>query len=459
MLFFAAAAISFSPGALGCGSAHASDTLTSDYCYLVEAEAFYSGVPALYNTAVRIPVPASTYISQSRMDARGWDLRPIQGSLSNETDILVQDLASATAGWWFHLPTVENGQTKTIRTYMGSPEQKRNNGILHTGNDSLAATDDPVFDISDNLTLDVEIELFDSSAIDATLASHYNTGAGHGYRLLLVDDLGTLKVRAQADVHTCDLTFDTSWVDSNQLFTMRFAADAGNDLFIDRNGSVASSCDTDLAAISNPAGSPDFESGNSLDQAIIREIRLIDNGTIAAHWGFHASDITETSWADPVATGTVQDQGPNNLDITYTFNRDQSVFTASLSSVQLTSAAAEISLGADQVEVLGSGLGETARNSEITTGIFYSLWVDPIASAVGAGSPRDMGYAVGLGGLGMVLMLWVFNKTRFVPLAIGIGGVPPAIGVVSGWIAPWWMLLWGILIIGSWFANRQAESA
>ena len=70
-----------------------------------------------------------------------------------------------------------------------------------------------------------------------------------------------------------------------------------------------------------------------------------------------------------------------------------------------------------------------------------------------------MGYAIALGGLGMFLAVFVFMKTGFTPIALAVGGVPPALGMLNGWIPTWWMLLWAILIVASWFSIRHQEQA
>jgi len=457
----AALVVISAPGPLTCGSAHASDTGSTDYCYQSDIVISYTGVPTLTNYAFRATLPASGMITLGQMDARAWDIKAIQGSLSNEIDVLAQDLGESSAPFWIHLPTIEQNQSKTARLYTGSPEQKRNQGILFTGSDALAATDSAVMDISDDLDLRVELEILDDSPIDATLAAHYNTGGGDGYRMMLVDDLGVLKVRAQADTHTCDITWDSSWTNTNQEFTMRFLAAAGYDLFLDRNGVNEVACDTDLASITPPASSPDFESGDGLSNVIIREIRLVDAGTIAAHWGFHPSEMAETTWSDPTATGTVDDQGPNNLDITYTFTRSQTGVTVLAGSVQLQGSTPAVTLSSTQTEILGDAFGTdiTARPSEVNTGILYTLFVNPLADGSDAGIPRDMAYAIAMAGLGMFLGVFVYMKTRFTPVALGVAGVPPAIGMINGWIPTWWMLLWVILIVSSWFSIRHQEQA
>ena len=444
-----------------CGSVHASDTAPSDYCFQMDITITYTGAPSLEHQAVRVPLSALGLTAAGQMDARAWDILPIQGSLSNEVDVLAQEIASSSAPFWIHVSELVQDQTKTVRLYLGSPEQKRNQGILMTGADTMGAADVAAMDIADNLQLDVELEMLDDTAVDGTLASHYNVAGADGYRFRLIDDLGVLTVEAMVDADTCLLVWDSAWTNVNQLFTMRYAAAAGNDLFIDRNGVNAAACDTDLAAITPPAGSPSFISGDGLAAGIIRDIRLLDAGVIVGDWGFDALSIVEDTAADPTFTGTIQDYGPNNLDMTYTFTRSQAGLTSVVGGVQLASGSSEISLNLTPVSILGSGFGGDIATpvAENTSGIFFDLFADPIADQVGTSGPRTMGFAIAMGGLGLVLALFVFARSKFIPLALFVGGVPPAVGMINGWIPAWWMLLWALLVIGSWFSIRQSEAA
>lgn len=445
-----------------CSVVHASDTLPSDYCFQMDIQITYTGAPTLTNQSFRIPINAAGLIGANQMDPRAWDILPIQGSLSNEVDVMGQDLTGTAAQFWVHLPSIVQDETRTVRFYIGNDEQKRNQGVIFTGGDTVTVTDSALMDISDNLEIQIELELLDATAQDAPLLTHYNTGAGDGYRFLLLDDASTLKLRAQADTVTCDLTWDSSWTNTNQLFTMRFAAAAGDDLFIDRNGVNAIACDTDLAAITPPAGSPALEAGTLMSNAIIRDIGLLDTSVIVGRWGFDSRYIVEDSAADPTFIGTIQDYGVNNLDMVYTFTRDQSAITGVVGSVQLTSAATEISIVTTTTEILGSPFGGDLENTgaaETDSNLAFVLWVDPIQRASGAAIPAEMGYVIALAGAGLLLMFAIFMWTRYVPLALFIGGIPPGYGTLKNWVEPWWMILWVILIIGTWLSVRQQETA
>ena len=152
------------PGPKGGCKVHASDTLPSDYCYQFNYNVTYTGTTALTNTAVRVPVNAQSLVLGDRMDPRGWDLLPVLGSLSNEVDILTQDLTSPSAYWWLHIPSITEDQTRTVRVYLGSDEQKRDQGILFTGSDNFTVPDNAAFDLTDDFTVQAELELLDDTA-------------------------------------------------------------------------------------------------------------------------------------------------------------------------------------------------------------------------------------------------------------------------------------------------------
>ncbi len=443
-----------------CNVVHASDTAPSDYCFQFDISITYTGVPTLTNQSFRVPINAQGLIAASQIDVRAWDILPIQGSLSNEVDIMAQDLGNTDAAFWVHLPSLVQGQTKTVRFYIGNNEQKRNQGIIFTGADTATVTDSAVMDIADNLEIQIELELLDATAQNAPLLTHYS--GGDGYRFLLIDDTSVLKLRAEADAVTCDLTWDAAWTNTNQLFTMRFVAAAGNDLFIDRNGVNAAACDTDLAAITPPAGSPSLETGTLMANAIIRDIGLLDTSAIVGRWGFDSRYITEDSASDPTFIGTIQDYSVNNLDFVYTFTRDQSDITGVVGPVQLTSAPDEITLDKTTLDILGSPFGGTLENTgapQTDSNIFFDLFVEQFVNAMDVPGSQEMGFAIAMTTYGIFLMVLVFKATKYVPIALFLLVVPASVGVIKEWIEPWWMILWVILILGVWFSQRQQETA
>ena len=199
-----------------------------------------------------------------------------------------------------------------------------------------------------------------------------------------------------------------------------------------------------------------------MSNAIIRDIGLLDTSAIVGRWGFDSRFIAEDSAADPTFIGTIQDYGANDLDFIYTFTRDQSNITGVVGSVQLTSAAAEISLSETTTEILGSPFGGTLENvspEETDSNIFFDLFVDPFVTSLEAAISREMAFTIALSTYGIFLMVLAFKAIRYVPIALFLLVVPGTIGVIKNWVEPWWMILWVVLLLGTWFSVRQQETA
>jgi len=446
------------PGPGGGCKVHASDTLPSDYCYQYNYTVSYTGSTALTNTAVRVPVNAQSLVLGDRMDPRGWDLLPVLGSLSNEVDLLTQDLTSPAAYWWLHIPSITQDQTRTVRVYLGSDEQKRDQGILFTGQDVFTVPDNAAFDLADDFTVQVELELLDDTARNENIISHLDP-ADAGFAIDLVDDAGTLKVRCTADTTTAEITWDSMWTNTNRRIELIMDS-GGSGLTCRDVESVGGTSSTASGAVS--ASVEDFIIGSGLQDAIVRRVIMRNDSTGAyqARYDFNANQITETSSTNPF-TGTVTDGGPNTLPGTYTFNRDQDDFDVSVGALQFTSAADYVVIPTNNPDVLGSPWVVDIADSvaETQDGLLHTLFIEPVAGSVDGAAPREMGLALAMGGLGLVLGLFTYRASGYAPLALFVFGLPIGAGMIQGWVQPWWAMMWGFLVISSWFAVRQSEAA
>ena len=170
--------------------------------------------------------------------------------------------------------------------------------------------------------------------------------------------------------------------------------------------------------------------------------------------------MTETSAADPVYQGTIQDLGVNNLDFLYTFNRPQSNFTVTASAIVPVGTASIIPMPDTTVDVLGSPFGGSISTPvpSGTSGVFYDLIAKPMVTGANAiDAPTGMVYSIILGSLGLVIAVFIYMKTNFIPFALFAAGIPPAVGAVNGWLPYWWIVFWALLVILSWFALRGAD--
>ena len=426
-----------------------------DYCYQREIAVTYTGAGTLTNTAVRIPTDSAGLVAGGYVDNNIWEIFSVQGSLSNETNIMAQDITSAAAPYWYSLTSISPSTTATVRLYMQNPEQQRDQGILITGSDELSASHAPALNITNNLDIQLDLELLDISSQTGTLLSHYDTAASQGYKVTLEDVGSALTLRATIENHDCDLTINPSWLNEADRYNIIF--NTGN-LQILRNDVSLQTCLIGAASIT--AVTEPLVVGTDLNNLVIRNINLFNGSAVAARYSFQPSSMTETSAADPVYQGTIQDLGVNNLDFLYTFNRPQSNFTVTASAIVPVGTASIIPMPDTTVDVLGSPFGGSISTPvpSGTSGVFYDLIAKPMVTGANAiDAPTGMVYSIILGSLGLVIAVFIYMKTNFIPFALFAAGIPPAVGAVNGWLPYWWIVFWALLVILSWFALRGAD--
>ncbi len=390
------------------------------------------------------------------MDARFWDIKPSQGGFGSEVNLLAQDCGCDSSKWWLTVPNLPDGESRTFRLYMGNGEQKRNQGIEFTGNEIVRHGYDALFDGTDNLKVDIDLELTETTLQTAALFDRWQF-PNQGFKLDVADVSSILTLRAYANSSTCDIPWDSNWSNTNVLFSYRFAAAAGNDLFIDANGVNVVACDTDEPSIT-PAVGTFFDVGLGLDSAIIREVAVFDTGELVSRYGFDARYVSETTAVDPTYTGTIQDYGPNNLDLTYTFTRSQAGLTKTVASLALASDTAGAAYSDSLVEILGGTflVDPFADNSENTNAFGYELF-DAAINSIPA--PRPMMWAIFLGSFGLFFAVVMFWFMRNVPLALFGAAMPLAWGSINGFLPIWWLILWVLLFVTAYGAQQWGESS
>ncbi len=457
VLAFIATVIWASPESSECSVFAAGDVNQSEYCFRLDltVENPAGGAGNLTDYPVVFSVPALNWINNDQMDARFWDVRPTQGGFGSEVNLLAQDCACDSSKWWLTVPSLPDESSRTFRVYIGNGEQKRNQGIRFTGNEVVSHAADAVFSITDNLQVDVELELTDSSVQTASLFEEWTTPTT-GYKLDLVDVASALTLRAYANSSTCEVTWSSAWTDTNVLFSYRFASAAGNDLFIDANGVNVAACDTDEPSITSAGGV--FNVGANLDSAILRQFEVISAGTIVVDYGFDALAVSESSAADPTYTGTIQDYGPNDKDLSYTFTRDQSGLNTTVGALTLTSAGSTADYTATGIEILGATFAQDpfAAANENSNALGYDFFGSIID---GINAPRAMAWSMFLGSIGLLLAVVVFLWLRNAPIAMFAAALPLTYGSINGLIPLWWLILWALLFITAYGAQQWGEQA
>ncbi len=436
------------------------DLLPDDFCYLTPITVTNDTGGALTDYGVRVLLNADGMIALGFIDARGWDIRPTPGGFSTETEVFTEDLDSAAAPWWFRADSIPSEGIQSYRVYSGNIVQKRDNGIFFTGTDVLSAAHNAVFNIADNLAVELSLELDIATAQTSTLLSHWNLN--EGYRLFLNDNAGSLEIIAQVDDKQLAVAWDAAWTDTVIDFRMTFVTPT-LELFAD--GVSQGNTNTGLGAIT--ATTTPVVMGTDLATAIIRGAAIHkDVGAgeaVVANWPLNAGQTgalgcTETVNTNPFQ-GVCQDAGVNNLDATYTFTRDQTGITVLVGPTGLVSALVAPVLDSTLPDILGDPLlsdlfpGALDENSRF---FGYEFALPLVADA---GIPRQMGWSILLGAFGLIMMIGVYAVSQNVLLALGAALTPPFMGVVNEWIDPWVLAVWVIAAVVVFGTHKWAESS
>lgn len=453
----------FAAPSYGCSTAHASDIYPSDYCFQTDIAITYAGGGTVTNQPVRVQINADGLIDSGQLDPRAWDVKPILGSLANEVHLTAQSLGSTTSPWWIVVPEISAGDTRTHRLYSGSAEQRRDQGIFFTSNDEYLTTPDTaVLDLTTQFVVYLQMNILDDTPRDQVIVDKHVSSTG--YEIALADVSSVLNLRFTVDGVNCDYPINSAYIGDTFEFTFYYRSAAGTDATIGSDPVALKECDTDAGAIAGNSsdlvvGADETLAAGFLSGVIIDRLAIFDNTgkTFLTDWQFDAKSMEETVSTNPFE-GTTEDYGPSGLQMAYVFDRDQSDFTYTVGATQLVSGAEQITLPDSNPDVLGPafGIDPSSTPSEVTTGALYTVFLDKWARA----SPvRSFGYAAILSFIGLMMAVGAYKLTRYIPISLFMFGMPLAIGVGNGWITPWWMILWVIVAIGGWFAQRYTETA
>ena len=154
-----------------------SDTQPYQYCHKTTIKVTNLG-NTLYNYPVRATIPYEAWFtndyvdkshSTSRDTAKAWDLKAYKSTLSNEVEIIGQDIRDMNTGemqFWFVVPELPNQDT-SFTLLMSNAEQKRNQGIYFNGAayngfaDTFTVNDNNNIDLVSNYEVSMEIKMLD----------------------------------------------------------------------------------------------------------------------------------------------------------------------------------------------------------------------------------------------------------------------------------------------------------
>jgi hypothetical protein len=148
--------------------------------------------------------------------------------------------------------------------------------------------------------------------------------------------------------------------------------------------------------------------------------------------------------------------------MTYTFTRSQTNIIVSLGAVSLAGSATDSDdpvIATVYPDLFGPvfGVSDLAPTPAATpSGALHQLIISNLTPA-NATVPGDMVRAVFFGAIAIGLAFVVYIKTRWVPLSLFIAGLPLAYATIQDYLDWWWLILWGLFTIMSWFAVRLGE--
>lgn len=429
------------------------------YCGFIDFSVTNSTGGDLTDYPVRFEAPISGLISTQRADNMGWQWYCAESSFSNGRNLFLQGLTESTSDIWIVFPDLPDGDTRTVRCYIGRAGTQRDQGLWFTGGERLVRSADADFNINDNLRIDVLMENLSETARSEAIIDHQ--GGGTSYRVLLLNSGGALHFQTTLDGLSCSVAWDSSWTDEKTLFTVRYVAATGDDTFIDVNGVNVEACDLDAGALGSPG--VDLVIGQlisgalQLNDVIVRDIIISESGDIVAHWGFDGPSASETGSTNPY-TGIIVDYSPNTEDATYTFDRDQAGLTTSVGAYTLSTAATGPEFVAPEVDVVGeilpgSAFGAVGNENASTWPLM--LFNPPATSVI----PRTAYWTLLLSAFAVLFGLLAYMLSTKVIIALVSAGAVYTLGVADGVLPVWWLIYWAFAVAFAVASSRWSREA
>jgi|TARA_Y100000310_G_scaffold34971_1_gene33105 hypothetical protein len=455
--------------------AAAAHTPLHEYCYKQVIAVTTDNSTWLDGHGVRFEYDAANTVLLDQIGARAHDLRPNTTGL-DEVEVTAQDMDATAAPWWIRTPTVSLGSTVQYPFYTANKEARRNQGIFFTGFDLVTVPAHANFDLTDNLALEVELEVDNADSISTSSTVIGKWSADQGYRLTLSPVSATdVLLTAQVDNQTTAYTWAGA---TTSVFRLEFE---NPNLSIWENGAQVATANTGLGSVTTVAD--DLLIGASSTELTIRyasvRANLDTTETVVAGWGFHPHQMSEETAVDPLYTGFIADQVGSQATTTaadlsaatstvtvwgnhpaaYSFTRDQSGITAALGAISPTSAPLVVDLSAPLVSVFTDPFANvslfTTSNENINLPFFsiFDYGADNLnipSMVFWAGVSLVIGY---------LLMLFTTSLTEKPVFGIVASAVPAFLAIVSGLMPAWILLMWILLMLGVYTSGRWERQA
>ena len=455
---------------------------SGDFCYRFDTTVKNNGTSEVLAPVLISPVPFKAWIETEKyVDENAWSLYSYQSSLQNEQQLFTTGTNNNAAAWWLiveDLPYSGTGSGRSLRTLMGANDIQRNQGIYFSGKDYLkvlnssSANDfnQPAFEIF------IELENIDETLpkVTGTILEKYNSTLQTGYKLEMIDDsanAGGQLIKGWSDTDSCSIQITPSNTNKYILFKVKpnaelsvtetdsLRAQTGNQCT--QAGALATSNTENLVMGANQDVSLSTPESNYLYKHVIRFIDIMTGTsslTRKATYGFNPVDSIQASALDPLYSGTVADISGSGTDHTlyYYFDRDQSNYEVSISSVEFSTQASTGIYERETSDILGRWFGgddPTQMQSEKSNLIGIGFLKPP----AGLQLPDNLWYSLWLSVIGIFAGIGLFYAFNSTVIAMSTAASPLVIGAFAGIVPVYYAMIIFLLLISIYSVNAWYE--
>lgn len=425
----------------------------NDYCYKFTMNVNNGKSSSMSNYPVLLDnVDMSQWRTNNYIDDFGWSIFPYQASLTNEYQVLLQDINSVSSPQWYVFPSLSLGDNQ-LQVLIGADDIQRNQGIYFAGLDYVNVPNHNDFNQNN---FRYEIEFMDAvpsytgsgATYSYTMLDKYDESTSQGLKLVYLDNGTTARFRATLDSTDLDTAFFTPTGSNQEIIfsysggTMELTLDGGTPVNV---GATYTSNTEDLK-IGAEESSATLQ--NYMEDIILRYIDYQTNNTLSAYYGFNPSDMAQTSASDPNYAGNINDisYSPNTHNAIYYFNRSQQYITTTATNIVPSSSSGSTIFTSQTPDIVGRwyGSGNPGMLAEGNENFFMGSFLQPPSGLL---FPSEMWYSMWLTTFGLILsigLFWVFNN---IPVSMLGGSIPLVLGSINGYVAPEYMIIWGLLIL------------
>tara|TARA_B100000530_G_scaffold275345_1_gene188255 strand:- start:1385 stop:2911 length:1527 start_codon:yes stop_codon:yes gene_type:complete len=446
---------------LACLNALESDTQPYQYCYKTTIKITNNGNTTLYNYPIRLTVPyeswfTSDYVdvshSTSRDTSKAWDLKSFKSTLSNEVEIIGQDIRDMNTGemqFWFIVPEIPvNDSSFTL--LMGNNEQKRNQGIFfdgsstNTASDTFIVNDNNALDVTTNYEITLDMKMFDETLFEtATLLDKYDgvLGSGTGYAIKFTK-LTTVPASMQVSCYSDGSVANTTYAYGSAVST---------EVKMIHNGTgiqCSAGLNSSPVVSANPTNTntKNLIIGDGVKKTMLYDLKFTSGNTVLASYGFDAFSLDETDPLCPYASVIQDYSGAFGTSGTYNTHSCQTNISASMGSVVLTSASdiPDIPTGYTGWSPTFFGDGNPFATPTANNNAFGSEYY---SQPSGFGVPSNFWYSMLFTPIGLILGGLIFITSRSLLMAIIAAGLPVLFAISQGFLPVWFGIVWLLVVM------------